>query len=243
MGTRELTLIRALVGDLPDDAAAQVFTYLPTLDDALKVVSQAERVRFLTESADALAGEIDAGTAAGKSPGAAASAAVEGFGAPDVLAAQLAAAIAPGTARRTGLALIVTGPLVGLTWITAIGHGHDWTARLSSVLAMAPYVTPLLAATVACAMAAVLGGWLPAGSAERARLATGAARAAALGCVVADAVLLFVGVQQHLGFSPGGGGGGGGGGWLIGALVLSALRLMGAASAGYRLSRLRAAGC
>jgi len=222
MGTRDLTR------GLPRDAAEQVCAYLSTLDDALPL-PRAERARILAEAADALGCEIEAGIAAGKTARATAHEAVKAFGAPDMLAAQFAEAMAPGMARRTGAALMVTGPLVGLAWVTAVGEGHGW-ARISSVLTMVPYLPLVLAATVVCAMVAVMAGRPPARSVWGIRWAAGAAWVAAIGCVAADAILLTIGMQQiHLGVAG------------AGAAALSLLRLAGAATAGYRLSRLRAA--
>lgn len=230
MGTGDLTR------GLPDDAVEQVSAYLSRLDAALPLLRH-ERARILAEAADALKCEIDAAVAGGKAPSAAACEAVDRFGAPAMLAAEFAAALTPHTARRVGLALMVSGPLIGLVWVTAIGHGQDLAARISSVLTILPYLPILLAVTAICAMVAILAGRSTTGSHGRVGLvsASGAAWLAARGCVLADAVLLAM-AWQHLRAD-----GAGSDGWLAVAAALSLLRLAGAATAERRLSRLRAA--
>ncbi len=152
------------------------------------------------------------------------------------LAAQFTQALAPGMARRVGLALVVTGPMVGLAWLAGIGHGVDWTSRLSSVLSALPYFPVILAVTVPAAIVAVLRGSVSLRRNISSRGATLAARLACSGCLLADTVLIAsaAGGLQSGRFTASA--------WITLAFGLSALRWVGAANATWRLARLRVAG-
>lgn len=208
-------------GDLT--TAPVVAVYLSALDSALPL-SRRQRTRIVDEVADGLECEIEAGIAAGKAPQVVTREALAGLGTPAMLAARFTAAIAPGLAWRTGMGLVLSGPLVGLAWVTASGRGQGWQDRISSVFSAVPGLPILLAATVACAGVAVLAG-------RRGRWASSAALLATLGCMTVDAVLLGAAVHR---FTPAA--------WALPAVTLSVVRLAGAASACHRLMCFRAAG-
>ncbi|WP_020525274.1 hypothetical protein [Catelliglobosispora koreensis] len=226
MGSRELT---ATLG-LPAEATSVMADYLSTLDAALRLPRR-ERTRILTETADTLACEVETAVAAGHSPALAAHDAVSRFGTPRLLAGQFAAAIMPGMARRTGLGLIISGPLIGGVWLAAAGHGPGLPARIVSVLDMAPVLPLLLAFTIACAVFAIAAGRRRLRAVLPVVWAWRAARLAAAGCVVADAVLLTAAAGQLAGTPI-----------VAIAALLSAMRLTAAATAWRRLWRLRVAG-
>ncbi len=216
-------------------AASQLDEYLSRLDAALPLPRR-QRDRIVAEVADGLHSAAEAMTVAGLTKPEAESAAIEEFGESTDLAAEFAQALAPGIARRVGLALVLSGPMVGLAWVAAFGHGIDWMTRITSVLVRMPYFPVVLAVTVPAAMVAVLGGSISLRRNTSSRLATLAARVAASGCVVADLLLeasAFARLESGL-FAVGG--------WVTVAVLLSALRLAVASNATSRLARLRAAG-
>lgn len=216
-------------GDLTGDLL--VADYLSRLDGALPLPAR-DRKRIVTEAADGLACAIEDAVAGGESPGAAARSAVAEFGRPGTLAAHFAAALAPAKARRTGLALVLTGPVIGLVWVAAAGQGTGWPARIGSLIEAMPYLPLVLGLTVAAAVAAVVAGWNPLRLNVSGRSAVTAAWLSTLGCVVAD-VLLLTGATV----------GGTAGGWATWtAAALSGVRLTAAATACRSLSRLRVAG-
>jgi hypothetical protein len=231
MGTfAELTASLAL----PREAEAVVVAYLIRLNDLLPL-PRGERTRIVAEAADTLACAIEDRIVTGTPPGRAARTAVAEFGDPAMLAKQFAAVIAPAAARRVCLALLLSGPMVGVAWATALGHGRHWATRIGSLLETQPYLPPLLMFTVAAAVTAVLGSrkmlWVNVSG----RLATGAAWLATIGCLAADALLLATLITLIAG-------GAAPGVWVACAASLSCVRLTGAATAARRLARLRAAG-
>ena len=139
MGTGDLT---GKTG-LPDDADAIVTAYLSRLDAALPLPA-AERDRIVAEATDALICATQTRIRAGEEPAAAATAAVAEFGDPAMLARQFAAALAPRMARRVGLTLIGSGPLVGLCWVAAIGSGPGLVSRIASALSVMPLLPVVL---------------------------------------------------------------------------------------------------
>ena len=76
--------------------------------------------------------------AAGERPADAARAAVAELGRPERLAAALAAELAPLNAHRTGLLLLVGGPVVGAAWIAARSPTLDWWDRAEQALRAVP---------------------------------------------------------------------------------------------------------
>ena len=87
----------------------------------------------------------DAHRSAGLAPAEAAAAAVREFGEPGLVADGFRAEIAAGLARRVSIAVLVTGPLVGLLWIATAAASHlgsrlEWAslpAALQASLALA----------------------------------------------------------------------------------------------------------
>jgi hypothetical protein len=232
MGTCEL--VTSL--HLPGDAATAVEAYLSELECRLPLTAR-QRARIVAEVGDGLACTITSYVEAGMTPVQAARHATGEFGDPLELASQFTAVIASGTARRVGLGLLVTGPLIGLVWVAGAGDGAGWAARISSVLDVMPYFPLILAFTVPAAVVATVSGWLSLRYKASSRLATGAALLATLGCTAGDMTLIATTLAPVLQGGPALAG------WVIAAAAFSGLRLTAAVTASGRLSRLRAAGC
>lgn len=239
MGTGYLTH----AARLPAPADAELGIYLRTLQSRLPLPA-AQRHRILAETGDGLASSIETLLAQGMAPAEAARAAIAEFGCPRMLAHQFTAVIAPAIARRTGLSLVLTGPLVGLAWAAALGDGSGWTERISSLLHAMPYVIGLLTMTVPAAVLAVgsagmalrhrlstpISSWLSIRLSSR--LPVTAAWVATLGCLAADTALLTRAAIEHSHSSVS----------VAVAVAFSGIRLALTAIAFRRLSRLRAAG-
>jgi len=145
-------------------------------------------------------------------------------------------ALAPGTAHRTSLTLLITGPLVGLAWVAAAGTGPGWADRIGSVLAAMPYFPLILAVTVPAAVLAAACGRVALRRHSGSRMAIGAALVATLGCAAGDVTLVaattgrvLAGAQSVTV-------------WAAVAIAASAVRLAAAIIASARLGRWRAAG-
>jgi len=137
-------------------------------------------------------------------------AAIREFGDPTQVADSFRAEIAASQARRVAIALLATGPLVGLLWIVTAVASHlsihltppwQWTDTSSSIrvgtqlVAVAVGVTAL-AAIVGIASTGRLTRWLPA----RPRRAPTAAAVAGFGAVGADGLgLLLLAAQLATG--------------------------------------------
>jgi HAAS len=151
---------------------------------------------IVAELRSGLLDAADAHRSAGLGPAQAARAAIREFGDPAQVAAGFRAEIAAGQARRVAVALLVTGPLVGLLWIVTAMASHlrippalpgQW-AGLSSGLRAGTGLVAVAAGVTACA--AILGiattgrltRWLP----VRPRRAPAAAAVAGFGAVSAD---------------------------------------------------------
>jgi hypothetical protein len=156
--------------------------------------------------AAAAATDTAATTAAG-----AAAAAIEEFGDPGLIAASFGPGLALGQARRVAVALLVTGPLVGLLWATAATASHlgsrhappwQWVGSLPGSLMVFPLVAAIgIAVWTALFTLAATGRatrWLP----DRPRLAPGTAAVAGFGAAGAD-VALFVLLASQLTVAPG----------------------------------------
>jgi hypothetical protein len=111
-------------------AARLVAAYLDRLGAGL-VGGRRAREATVAEIADGLIEAVEAHTRRGLAPVAAARRAVAEFGDPAELAAQLMAEQAGTTARRVGLGLVITGPMVGSVWVAqfAAGTGLGWWRR------------------------------------------------------------------------------------------------------------------
>jgi hypothetical protein len=185
--------VEALPADVDPAVRPSIEGYLDELARGLPG-SRRARKAILAEIGDGLADTVDRHRSHGATPDQAARAAVAEFGSPRELAAQFATELAGATAHRVGLALICTGPVVGLVWLAAFiarGGGLDWRGDVFAMLSTIPSYTVVLALVMPAALLATAGGGassrrLPVGP----RLAAAAASFAAVGCVAGDATLI-----------------------------------------------------
>jgi hypothetical protein len=220
-----------------DPAVADVIGgYLAVLESRLPA-GRRYRARTLAEIADGLACAVLELTDAGAAPAVAVRRAVAEFGDPRVLAEGFARQCGAVAAHRLGLGLVATGPLVGLTWVAAYANGGVGPrTQIAALLSAVPQLALILAVTVPAAIVAATGsGWVARVVRVPARVATGAALAAAIGCAAGDLSLLLTTLLDHR-LSPAGPAG-----LLVVAVAASAVRLSAAGSAGRRVARLRAA--
>jgi hypothetical protein len=176
--------------------------WLADLGARLRGPSRA-RHAVLTELHDGLLEALDAHRAAGLAPPQAARAALCEFGEPAEVARAFAPELAGRQARRTALALIGTGPPVGLLWVSAaaashlLGHsGHsgppwlwpDLPVAVRVVVALLALVllTGVPAGLLAVAATGRPGRWLP----YQPRLAPTAATTLGLAALAVDLLLL-----------------------------------------------------
>jgi hypothetical protein len=157
---------------------------------------------IVAELRSGLLDAADAHYRAGLPPAEAVQAAVNEFGDPAEVADGFKAEIAAGLARRAAVAVLVTGPLVGLLWIVTAVASHltphlRWADFSPGLQAGVPLVV-IAAGVTACgalfgiAFTGRLTRWLPA----RPRLAPAAAAVAGFGAVGADALgLALLGVE------------------------------------------------
>jgi hypothetical protein len=157
---------------------------------------------IVAELRSGLLDATDAHRSAGLPPSQAAHAAIREFGNPAQVASGFRAEIAASRARRVAVALLVTGPLVGLLWIATAGASHlriglalpwHWTG-ISPGLGMAIYLVTVAAGVTACgavltiAITGRLTRWLPTSP----RWAPTGAAVAGYGAVSADGVGLIL---------------------------------------------------
>jgi len=121
------------------------------------------RARILTEIRDGLQHAIDKHLAQGATETEAAIAAIADFGTPEAVAGAFAGELATAYARRTIMAYIVTGPLVGIWWL--LQQPYPWRSGLIALLAAIP-VIPMIAVILATAVITLattgsLIRWLP----------------------------------------------------------------------------------
>ena len=166
------------------------------------------RVAVNDELRDGLLEALQTHRARGCSQAEATAAAIAEFGDPDTVAAAFGPELGAVQARRVAVGLLVTGPLVGLTWIAAVAVNalppwrHQligpWLALLLVGLALA-VAGPALGLAVAATgrLGRRLGRVV-----DRATLPSTAAATAALAAVVADLTLLGIITGQAL-TSPG----------------------------------------
>lgn len=148
------------------------------------------RRRIVDELRDGLHSAAEHHLGAGNDAITAARAAVAEFGDADVVAASFRGELTAHLARRTGLVLLVSGPLVGAVWLAALVPPL-WPPRPGDLLsAHPPYLavlaTAIPAAILAVAAAGPLGRSLPLRPAHAPRLAAVAATA----CAAGDGLLL-----------------------------------------------------
>jgi hypothetical protein len=220
---------------LDDDATQIVGDYLTDLDSRLLAGKRA-RAEIMAETADGLACAVQNRAARGEAQADAARAAVEEFGAPAVVAVAFTRQLGPAAAHRVGAGLVVTGPLVGLTWVAAYTTGGlTWQTQIAGLISAQPQLPLILAVTVPAAIIAVTaGGWAARLFATPPRFAMGAALVAVIGCVAGDLSLLSSVITGP------GWGWHGQGLFAVAAIAASVLRLSLAGWAGHRIARLRA---
>lgn len=176
---------------LSAEATEILAAYLSALDGRLPG-GRHTRAVILAELADGLGCAVEAEVAQGVPPTEAARRAVAEFGDPAVLAVQFAGQMLARTTHRTGMALVLSGPMVGLLWVSWLGAGlSTWSAKVVAALTDVRVLPVILLLTVPCAViaASASGRWgrlvtVPAGWTYRAGLL------ATAGCVVADATLI-----------------------------------------------------
>jgi hypothetical protein len=195
------------------------------------------RKEILAEVADGLTCAVENHLRAGRSGEAAARAAVAEFGDPRTVAAAFIRQLGPVVAHRLGAGLVLTGPLVGLTWVAAYATaGLDWWSQIVNVLSAMPQYPLILAVTVPAAMVAITGsGWAARHLVVPPRVVTGAAIVAAIGCVAGDLSLLSAAILSRNLIAAGPASP------IVLAIAASLVRLSAAVWAGRRIARLRAA--
>jgi hypothetical protein len=166
------------------------------------------RAAVTDELRDGLMEALETHHARGCSPQEATVAAIAEFGDPDTVAAAFGPELGAVQARRVAVGLLVTGPLVGLTWIAAVVVNNlpPWRHQLIGPWLALPLVGlalavagPALGLTVAATgrLGRRLGRVV-----RRATLPPTAAAVAALAAVVADLTLLGI-LTGHTLTSPG----------------------------------------
>jgi len=165
----------------------------------------AARVAITDELRDGLLETLERHLARGRSHPEATAAAIAEFGDPRTVAAAFGPELAAVQARRVALGLLVTGPLVGLTWIAAIAVNAlpPWRHQLTGPWLALPLVgLALVVAGPALGLTVAATGRLGGRLGRRATVPPTAAAIAALAAVVADLTLLAIISGQAL-TSPG----------------------------------------
>lgn len=155
--------------------------------------SPRSRSAIRAEVRDGLETAAQAHAAHGLEPEQAARAAIAEFGDPRVIALAFASELAAARARRVGVGLVATGPLVGAAWLAALGATPAalLRGRLPGVWAAGPLLLVALlvaipAALIAIAAAERAWSWVP----DSPRVAPTGAAVASAACLLADAMLL-----------------------------------------------------
>jgi hypothetical protein len=172
--------------------------YLAELESHLPAGRRARR-EILLEIADGLGCAVAERTEQGQSVEEAARTAMAAFGDSRTVAAAFTRQLGPRAAHRLGAGLVLTGPLVGLTWVVSYATaGQDWSSQILDVLSAMPQYPLILAVTVPAAMIATTGaGWAARHLDVPPRVVTGAAIVAAVGCVAGDLSLLVAAMLSH----------------------------------------------
>jgi hypothetical protein len=163
------------------------------------------RAAIIDELRDGLLAALELHQARRGSPQDATAAAIAEFGDPHAVAAAFAPELGAVQARRVALGLLVTGPLVGLTWITAVAVNAlpPWQQQLTGPWLALPLVG--LALAVACpalGLTVAATGRLGRRLGRRATFPPTAAATAGLAAVVADLTLLAI-IAGHALTAPG----------------------------------------
>ena len=148
------------------------------------------RASALDEVRDGLHEAIAGYTARGLPPQLAAQTAITELGSPATVAEAFAPELAATQARHTLLALLITGPLVGLWWLLLLAP-QPWPPRPGVLWAAIPAL-PLVGVAIAAAVVilATTGSlirWLPESTPQRALLGVAGV---AIGCVLGDLTVL-----------------------------------------------------
>lgn len=179
-----------VTGPALNPAARQVLEgWLDELGAALLAPTRL-RDRIVAELHDGLHSAAEHHLDTGADPVDAAWAAIAEFGDPGTVAASFRGELTARLARRAGICLVASGPLVGLVWLAALVPPL-WPPRPADLLDAHPLYLVVLAVAVPAAVLAVavtgpLGHRLPNHPAHAAR----AAALAATACVAGDALLL-----------------------------------------------------
>jgi hypothetical protein len=190
----------AVPADVPAAPQKVIESYLT--DVAHRLIGPARARRdILTELGAGLADATDAYCSAGLDPDEAVRAAITEFGRPEQVADGFRAELTAAQARRTALALLRTGPLVGLLWLGAalasrigaqLTTPWNWAsmpigARFVTHLAGIPFAIAIGGALVTVAATGRLTRWLPGSRPARPRwLGAGSAASAAIAAVAAS---------------------------------------------------------
>jgi len=154
--------------------------YLRALRDALPASDRVKR-SIVAEVGDGLYCSVEAHRRRGLGSADAARAAVAEFGDPRQLAADFARQLTSAAARRTGQALVLTGPLIGLTWAIAFDERAHWFSNVVGLLETVPLLPLALVVGIPAAVFASQAS-RPGGGAT--------AIVAAIAAVSGDALLL-----------------------------------------------------
>ncbi|WP_425954868.1 hypothetical protein [Xylanimonas sp. McL0601] len=149
------------------------------IDDYVGALAAQLPDAVVSELADGLTETFDRFRREGLDPDAAARASMTEFGRPSEI---VAAFVESDPVRRAARRLLVTGPVVGLCWATALVTNHVWTRPASALLPFAP--GGLLVITIALLAAASFG--------RRYHAVRWTGTAACLGMAVVDVTMLTV---------------------------------------------------
>lgn len=182
-------------------AQAQLDAYVGELAARLRGPRR-RRQRVLAELRDGLDGAVDARITDGQPEAQAVTAAIAEFGSPETVAEAFGGELATAYARRTVAAYVVTGPLVGISWLLLL-QPHPWRTGLIALVVAIP-VLPLIAFAVATAATTLattgrLMRWLPEASPRRALSATAALAALVL---AADVALIATYARSDIAVQP-----------------------------------------
>lgn len=187
-------------GSRPSATVPSIERYLSAIAAGLP----ADRITtdVLAELRTGMFDAADAYQSAGLHPSEAVAAAIREFGEPHQVAAAFRPELAASIARRTGLILVRTAPLVALLWLAAgranhlgIRHAAPWT--WPNAPSGAELLFPLLAAALAIAVPAAAITIITTGRdalslADRPRLAPTSAAIASAGIMLADLAVLVL---------------------------------------------------
>jgi hypothetical protein len=195
----------------PPRSAGLAETYLAEIAARLPGSSR-DHPAIIAELRAGLLDTVDAHRTRGLTAGEADRAAIAEFGDPGQVAEAFGPELAARQARRTALALLATGPLIGLLWAATALASHlgvhrappwQWAGLLPASRAAIPLTAAVLVVTIAATLTAIaatgpLARWLPA----RPGYAPAAAALAGTGATTADAIILAI-LTAQLTTAPG----------------------------------------